>query len=106
MDEDTIKCTSEGNKKITGLSGVLHCPDPETFCAGNGGTYCKRGCTGRGTCVDNKCECNAGFAGEDCSLDEDQTLLEFNVGSKGLSGSRISAVIGFLVIICMIILGF
>ena len=54
--------------KTIGLVGKLVCPDPNTFCErilseGN----CKGSCFGRGTCVNNKCQCEDGWGFHDCT---------------------------------------
>jgi len=63
-----ITCTSEGSKSLNGYYGSFDCPDPLTFCNGAGKKYCPRNCMGRGTCVDNKCQCKSGYKGVDCAL--------------------------------------
>jgi hypothetical protein len=62
-------CTQEGNLSVDGYYGYVDCPDPLTFCNTVGKKYCPRGCMGRGSCENNKCECFPGFTGVDCGLD-------------------------------------
>jgi len=55
--------------KIKGMSGKLSCPDPATFCSRTQVEgYCRRGCMGRGSCVDKECECIGGWSSFDCSI--------------------------------------
>ena len=64
--------TCENNAKInppskSGLSGKLNCPDANDFCnqittEGN----CRGGCFGRGSCVNQQCECEDGWGFHDC----------------------------------------
>jgi len=61
-------CSKEGTASVSGYSGSINCPDPITFCETVGKRYCPRNCMGRGDCVNNKCVCNAGFAGIDCAM--------------------------------------
>lgn len=63
-----VTCTKEAAVKVSGLNGLLNCPDPQTFCTTVGLQYCPRGCMGRGTCTNNKCVCKAGYTGKDCAL--------------------------------------
>ena len=64
----TVTCKSEGTMAVRGYNGVINCPDPLTFCNTAGKLYCPRNCMGRGTCVNNKCVCNAGASGVDCGV--------------------------------------
>jgi hypothetical protein len=64
----TITCTQEGSRTIDGYYGSVDCPDPQTFCSQAGKKYCPRGCVGRGSCVNGKCQCNQGYRGVDCAL--------------------------------------
>jgi len=68
LGRTTVTCTSEGQKTIDGYYGSIDCPDPLTFCGTVGKKYCPRNCMGRGTCVNNKCQCKSGFTGIDCGL--------------------------------------
>ena len=63
-------CKAESTLKISGFSGYFQCPDPETFCETVGLSYCRLGCSGRGTCVDDECVCNDGYTGIDCAMNE------------------------------------
>jgi len=64
----TVKCTKAAAISVSGYNGKLNCPDPLTFCNTVGKKYCPRGCLGRGKCVNNVCQCNAGYSGVDCAL--------------------------------------
>jgi len=64
---DTVTCTQEGPINIPRYEGQLDCPDPNSYCSTYGKDYCPRGCMGRGQCVEDKCECNIGWGGADCS---------------------------------------
>lgn len=55
---------------VDGYNGKLDCPDPDTFCSTVGQKFCKRGCMGRGSCQDGECNCDEGFTGSDCSIEE------------------------------------
>jgi len=68
VGNNKVVCTQEGTQTVDGYYGVVNCPDPLTFCNGPGKKYCPRGCMGRGTCINGKCECNSGFSGVDCAL--------------------------------------
>jgi len=61
-------CTQEGDLSVDGYYGSINCPDPLKFCNTVGKKYCPRGCMGRGSCVNNQCQCNSGFTGIDCAL--------------------------------------
>jgi leishmanolysin len=63
-----IICTKEESRTIDGYYGSIECPDPQTFCNGAGKKYCPRNCMGRGTCVNNQCQCKSGYTGVDCAL--------------------------------------
>jgi len=63
-----VTCTKEESRSIDGYYGVINCPDPLTFCSTVAKKYCPLNCMGRGTCVDNKCQCNSGYRGIDCAL--------------------------------------
>jgi len=63
-----LVCTKKGPMAVSGLTGALNCPDPVQFCSTVGKNYCPRNCTGRGTCSQGKCTCNAGFTGTDCGF--------------------------------------
>jgi len=68
VGKTSVVCKAAGPVKISGYYGTLNCPDPIQFCATVGKPSCPRGCMGRGTCVNGKCQCNAGAAGVDCGL--------------------------------------
>jgi leishmanolysin len=68
VGQNKIICTQEGTKTLSGFYGAIKCPDPQTFCNTIGKPYCPKNCMGRGTCVNNKCQCNSGFKGTDCGL--------------------------------------
>jgi len=63
-----VTCKAEGAIKVSGYYGNINCPDPLTFCSTVGKVSCPRGCMGRGTCVNGKCQCFVGFSGNDCGL--------------------------------------
>jgi len=51
-----------------GYTGTLSCPDPEEFCGQvmvEG--FCRRKCSGRGSCINQECICVEGWSGFDCS---------------------------------------
>lgn len=49
-------------------TGKLHCPDPSKFCNQvETEGFCKRRCSGRGSCVDKECQCEVGWSSFDCS---------------------------------------
>lgn len=68
IGSNTHTCTKEGPMTIDGYYGSVNCPDPLTFCSTVGLKYCPLNCGGRGTCVNNKCQCNSGFTGIDCTM--------------------------------------
>jgi len=68
VGSDTITCQSEGPMLMNGYYGAINCPDPVNFCNTVGMPYCPRNCLNRGSCVNNKCHCDSGFAGIDCAL--------------------------------------
>jgi leishmanolysin len=68
VGKNTITCTQEGTKTVNGYYGAVDCPDPLAFCNQAGKKFCPRGCVGRGTCVNGKCQCNSGYTGVDCAL--------------------------------------
>jgi len=68
VGSNKVVCTKEEQKTINGYYGYVDCPDPVTFCSGPGKKYCPRNCMGRGTCVNDKCQCNSGYTGVDCAL--------------------------------------
>jgi leishmanolysin len=68
VGNNKVTCTEEGTKTIDGYYGAVDCPDPLTFCNGPGKQYCPRNCMGRGSCVNNKCQCKSGYSGVDCAL--------------------------------------
>jgi len=68
VGSNKITCTKEEQRTIDGYYGSVDCPDPQTFCNGPGKKFCPRNCMGRGTCVDNKCQCRSGYTGVDCAL--------------------------------------
>jgi len=67
INNNNITCTSGGPVSIEGYNGQLDCPDPNEFCARANPSFCEKGCSGRGTCVNNKCECPPGWGGVDCA---------------------------------------
>jgi len=68
IGKTNVTCKAPGAVKVSGYYGTINCPDPLTFCSTIGKVACPRGCMGRGTCVNGKCQCNAGAAGVDCGL--------------------------------------
>jgi len=65
----TVTCQKQGDISVSGMSGKLSCPDPATFCSRTQVEgYCRRGCMGRGSCVDKECECIGGWSSFDCSI--------------------------------------
>jgi len=67
VGKSVAKCTQKGKVTVPGFSGSMDCPDPLAFCSVVDEKSCPRGCTGRGKCVDGKCQCNQGFKGFDCA---------------------------------------
>jgi len=67
VGSETLTCTEEGSMSVSGYHGYVKCPDPLTFCSTVGAPVCPRGCMGRGSCVNGRCECNSGFSGKDCA---------------------------------------
>jgi hypothetical protein len=63
----SVTCTAPGRQSVNGYYGTITCPNPQTYCAGAGKEYCRRGCMGQGTCVNGKCQCNPGWGSYDCS---------------------------------------
>jgi len=70
VGKNTIVCTQEEKKSVPGYYGTINCPDPLTFCSTVGKKYCPRNCMGRGRCVNNQCQCNSGYSGVDCALND------------------------------------
>lgn len=68
LGSTTVTCTKEGPLSVKGYSGSITCPDPLKFCNTVGKKICPRNCLGRGTCVDNQCQCNTGHTGIDCAM--------------------------------------
>jgi len=68
VGKNTYTCKNEGPMTINGYNGSVNCPDPLTFCNTVGLKYCPLNCAGRGKCVNNKCQCNKGFSGIDCTM--------------------------------------
>jgi len=66
----TVTCKTQGTMTVKGYNGVLNCPDPLTYCNTVGKPFCPRNCLGRGTCVNNQCQCYTGFTGVDCGLNK------------------------------------
>jgi len=61
-------CREQGSVTVDGYYGSIDCPDPLTFCSTVGRKFCPRNCMGRGSCVNNKCQCKSGFTGVDCGM--------------------------------------
>jgi len=61
-------CTREGKISVPGYKGTINCPNPASWCATVGTKNCLRGCMGRGTCNNGKCQCRSGYKGIDCGL--------------------------------------
>jgi hypothetical protein len=84
IGERFFNCTSKGQlldyrETTQRFYGSIICPDIEHHCTRGGGVqYCPRGCMGRGTCTDNKCVCNSGYKGYDCSLRVNSTIWANN----------------------------
>jgi len=101
-----ITCTQKASISVQGYFGTVDCPDPNTFCAASGLTYCARGCLGRGTCVDNQCVCKDGYYGSDCSYrvvtagepepESGPNKTAIGVGA-GVGGGALLAIIGFII---------
>jgi len=70
IGDTVVNCTEEKTVSVSGMTGVLQCPDPDTFCTISNPEYCRVGCSGHGTCVDNICQCPEGWTGPDCSARE------------------------------------
>ena len=70
LGKQRIICTKKGLLKVVGYNGGINCPDPLEFCKTVGEKYCPRNCMGRGVCENNKCVCNQGFSGIDCSFSD------------------------------------
>jgi leishmanolysin len=68
LGSTSVTCTQAGQMTVDGYYGSIDCPDPMTFCSTVGVQYCPRNCMGRGTCVNNTCQCDAGYSGTDCAL--------------------------------------
>jgi hypothetical protein len=68
VGSNTVTCTSQGSKTVSGYKGTINCPDPIKFCGTVAKKGCPRGCMGRGQCVNNACVCKTGFRGTDCAL--------------------------------------
>jgi len=66
--DDKIVCKKEGPLTVGSYKGEFNCPDPVKFCSTIGQPTCLRNCMGRGTCLDGKCVCDAGFGGIDCGF--------------------------------------
>jgi len=67
VGKSTITCQQKGTMTVSGYYGVVDCPDPLTFCNTVGKEFCPFNCLGRGTCVNNKCQCNDGYTGYNCA---------------------------------------
>jgi len=67
IGNQNISCNSQGPVSVTGFSGQLMCPDPSDYCNRANPARCVRGCSGKGTCVNNECQCTNGWTGVDCS---------------------------------------
>jgi len=64
---ETGVCNAKGRATVSGYSGSLNCPDPNTYCTTIGKPACRRGCMGKGDCNGGVCSCYAGWGGYDCS---------------------------------------
>jgi len=82
----TVTCTEAGTQTVDGYSGEIDCPDPAAFCDNQGLKYCKRGCLGQGSCVDDECDCDSGFTGVDCLWPTD--IYDEIFGSDGNGGEE------------------
>lgn len=67
VGKNIVTCSRAGPIYIDGYNGELDCPSPNDFCVRANPTYCEKGCSGRGSCVNNKCKCPAGWGGVDCA---------------------------------------
>jgi hypothetical protein len=72
----TVNCKQAGPVSVSGYYGTVQCPDPNTYCNGDGKPYCRRGCMGQGTCTTGKCTCAAGWGMYDCSRRTGTNKLE------------------------------
>jgi len=68
VGSNKVVCTKSGTKTVDGYYGSIDCPNPQEFCETIGKQYCPRNCMGRGSCVNNKCQCRSGYTGVDCAL--------------------------------------
>ncbi|CAG9322125.1 unnamed protein product [Blepharisma stoltei] len=72
----TIKCPfTGGNVTISGYNGVLICPASSILCDA---VPCLNACYGQGICKSGICTCNAGYGGNDCSIECDPTCKNCN----------------------------
>jgi hypothetical protein len=71
-------CTAKGQIRVSGYSGVLNCPDPNSYCSTIGMPACRRGCMGKGTCAGGVCSCFSGWGGSDCSKKTTTAIVDGN----------------------------
>jgi leishmanolysin len=69
-------CKAKGRISVSGYSGSLNCPDPNTYCTTIGKPACRRGCMGKGTCSGGICQCYSGWGGYDCSKKTASLLVD------------------------------
>lgn len=66
FENGDVVCSEAGSVEVPGYAGRLDCPDPNAYCKTYGQNFCAKGCSGRGTCVNNQCQCPEGWGGDDC----------------------------------------
>jgi len=77
IEDEIVTCHQEGIAHLSDAERYVDCPDPFTFCEMENARACRRGCMGRGTCVNNQCVCQTGYYGSDCSYREvNETQVE------------------------------